>query len=681
MANNNTKIDEVKTFINNFNPDTNSIKDIKKNIDICQTIINRLDKEIRSNENNIKKGKSNNISRINNNIIRLRKYIVDLDNLNTLLKNYPKSNKFSIWPFKKQTKIVGNSKSNNTKEKKKTIKSFLRWGKKNSYQIKVDNKEEEQLPVPPPRRAWNKLTQKSQSSPNKSNQTRNNTVSRRRSTIQKPIEIKHFWYSGWPDHGVPTTEEQLFTFKLFIKELLKDIKGYHCNTLIHCSAGVGRTGTTYVILKICLDNDIDDLSNYEGKILYDDIKAAITHARKGRNHMVQSVEQLKFICSLFNVEENILERPFDEITPLVAKVHVVTFDNTKIIDNDKNFHPNCEKLNRYKNILPWADDTHVKIKKKDGDECSTYVNASYILDDENNFFNGKVISSDCPNIDSKNNFLRMLGEINIERIIMVTNLTEKKIEKLIEKNVLKCENYTENPNFGLINEDNNNTLYGSAHYYNLSSDYTELSLSRPYETESPIKRLNISNTTEETSNDSELLEPEKTSYKKSNQLQNYNTKLFIERLKDFLEIHNNLSFCDAKIILLYILLFYSINKNDYDNIYYDKAKEIMLINRSNRDENVKVIDNTIILINIFLKNKQNLLFNTLSCSGNGLGQYIDNYKKAYKILFGVNNDENYKTIVDEYICNIFNDYSNYIPGRSVKMNELLKYNMENNLIS
>jgi len=143
-------------------------------------------------------------------------------------------------------------------------------------------------------------------------------------------------------------------------------------------------------------------------------------------------------------------------------------------------------------------------------------------------------------------------------------------------------------------------------------------------------------------------------------------------------MHNNLSFCDAKIILLYILLFYSINKND--NIY-DKANDIMLENRSDRDNNLKVINNTIILINNFLKRKQNLLFNTLSCYGKGLSGYLKDNSKAYKILFGVNDDENYIEIVDEYICNIFNDDSNYISGGDVKINELLKYNIKNNLIS
>lgn len=67
-------------------------------------------------------------------------------------------------------------------------------------------------------------------------------------------EIRHWWYNTWPDHGVPKIEKKHLTsdFLDMLDEMdiakLDDIsiKKYAENNapiLVHCSAGVGRTGT------------------------------------------------------------------------------------------------------------------------------------------------------------------------------------------------------------------------------------------------------------------------------------------------------------------------------------------------------------------------------------------------------------------------------------------------------
>lgn len=59
------------------------------------------------------------------------------------------------------------------------------------------------------------------------------------------MEVTQFHFTGWPDHGVPQNGVVLINF-------IKRVRACHayCDPtplLIHCSAGVGRTGA-FIIL-------------------------------------------------------------------------------------------------------------------------------------------------------------------------------------------------------------------------------------------------------------------------------------------------------------------------------------------------------------------------------------------------------------------------------------------------
>ena len=62
---------------------------------------------------------------------------------------------------------------------------------------------------------------------------------------QPALEVTHFYYLSWPDHGVPTKSTSLINF---IKRV-RTIQPHSTEVplLVHCSAGVGRTGTFIVI--------------------------------------------------------------------------------------------------------------------------------------------------------------------------------------------------------------------------------------------------------------------------------------------------------------------------------------------------------------------------------------------------------------------------------------------------
>jgi len=58
-----------------------------------------------------------------------------------------------------------------------------------------------------------------------------------------PHLVTHFQFLGWPDHGVPKLATSLIQF---IRQVNREVQRQVDNSaplLVHCSAGVGRTGT------------------------------------------------------------------------------------------------------------------------------------------------------------------------------------------------------------------------------------------------------------------------------------------------------------------------------------------------------------------------------------------------------------------------------------------------------
>ncbi len=61
----------------------------------------------------------------------------------------------------------------------------------------------------------------------------------------EPLHVQHFHFSAWPDHGVPADKTCLIQF---IQRVRKDVPYYESPPLVvHCSAGVGRSGTFIVL--------------------------------------------------------------------------------------------------------------------------------------------------------------------------------------------------------------------------------------------------------------------------------------------------------------------------------------------------------------------------------------------------------------------------------------------------
>ena len=104
-------------------------------------------------------------------------------------------------------------------------------------------------------------------------------------------KLVHFWYNTWPDHGVPRTKRGGFNVNDLL-EMLGDVRAYEKTirgappTLVHCSAGIGRTGT-YIGLFICTK-----LLELTQKV---DIVKIVDVMRDDRGGLVQHQAQLSFL--------------------------------------------------------------------------------------------------------------------------------------------------------------------------------------------------------------------------------------------------------------------------------------------------------------------------------------------------------------------------------------------------
>ena len=56
--------------------------------------------------------------------------------------------------------------------------------------------------------------------------------------------IQQYHYTTWPDHGVPQAHHTILNFVKTVRRHAKQVDRMgHYPILVHCSAGVGRTGT------------------------------------------------------------------------------------------------------------------------------------------------------------------------------------------------------------------------------------------------------------------------------------------------------------------------------------------------------------------------------------------------------------------------------------------------------
>lgn len=95
--------------------------------------------------------------------------------------------------------------------------------------------------------------------------------------------MRQFQFTAWPDHGVPDYPTPLLIFMRRVKAATPSESG---PTIVHCSAGVGRTGA-FIVIDAMLER-----IKHEKTV---DIYGHVTCLRAKRNYMVQTEDQYIFI--------------------------------------------------------------------------------------------------------------------------------------------------------------------------------------------------------------------------------------------------------------------------------------------------------------------------------------------------------------------------------------------------
>ncbi|XP_034180771.1 tyrosine-protein phosphatase Lar isoform X5 [Osmia lignaria lignaria] len=243
-------------------------------------------------------------------------------------------------------------------------------------------------------------------------------------------EIKQLQFTAWPDHGVPEHPAPFLQFLRRVRSLNPPESG---PLIVHCSAGVGRTGCFIVI-----DSMLERIK-HEKMI---DIYGHVTCLRAQRNYMVQTEDQYIFIhdalyeaviCgntevparNLHSHIQKLMQPELDNITGMeleFKKLSNIKVDSSRFISANL---PCNKHKNRLVHILPY-ECTRVCLQPQRNIEGSDYINASLI---DGYRYRGAYIATQGPLCDTTDDFWRMLWEHNSTIVVMLTKLKEMGREK------------------------------------------------------------------------------------------------------------------------------------------------------------------------------------------------------------------------------------------------------------
>lgn len=253
------------------------------------------------------------------------------------------------------------------------------------------------------------------------------TRAKKKKNVPLGRTIYQYHYTNWPDHGTPDHPLPILSF---VNKSAGANPADAGPIVVHCSAGVGRTGT-YIVL----DTMLKQIKSEKEVNIFDFLK----HIRQQRNFLVQTEEQYIFIhdalleainCMYSSINRKTLtsylqtdiadckiasfasdfEKHYKMITSFVPQDYL-------LISANKPFNRN---KNRSQEFVP-VENSRVHLTPKPGIEGSDYINASWIIGFKRL---GEFIVTQHPLENTVLDFWQMLWDHNAQTVVILTDMSE-----------------------------------------------------------------------------------------------------------------------------------------------------------------------------------------------------------------------------------------------------------------